>query len=353
MTILSACTRLSVGGFYTRFMSMLFAVWILLLAPASVNATTVNQSTLAVKAVMIHPRSIKEMGLYRDLIQTAAENGFNTVIIESTGWVNYKAFPQVKLSNGFSEEEIASLVAFAKSFNLEVIPYVELLTHQQEVAKRFAPQLLLNEVTIDVSNPVAWEFEKKLIDIHLELFHPKMLLIGHDELWGYQDVPSVKLALLAGARRLSPEQFVTHAITVHDYLRTKNVKTIIWGDMFVTPDYCPRGVSGKLNSHTGCHGTDELVAQLSRLPKDIVIVDWHYENNATDYPSYDFFKKYGFTVWGASWHEKNNIDSFTKYVSARAGAGDGMVATTWHFCSEKYRDYVIKFIAESGKAFSR
>ncbi|MFY9260091.1 MAG: hypothetical protein WAO71_06215 [Gallionella sp.] len=349
MSILSLVLRLAVRNFFHIFMSMIFVVVVLLLTPALVQAGTVNP--LTVKAILIHPRSIKEMYLYRDLIQTAAKNGFNTVVIEATGWINYRAFPQVRLPNGFSEADIASLVDFARSFNLDVVPYVVLLTHQQEVAKRFGPHLLLNKETLDVSIPETWEFERKLIDIHFELFHPKMMLIGHDELWGYKDVASVKLALVAGTRRLTPDQFVSHAIKVHDYLATKNVKTIIWGDMFIVPDYGPRGAFGKLYSHTGSHGTNELVSQLERLPKDIVVIDWHYENNATDYPSYDFLKKYGFKVWGASWHEKNNIDSFSKYVSARAG--DGMMATTWNFCSEKHRDYLFKFVSESGKTFSK
>lgn len=331
---------------------LLFSVIMGLLAAPEAAHASARTSHFSVRAVMIHPRSVHEMDFYRDLIRVAARSGFNTVIIESTGWVNYKLF-RARLPNGFSEGDISALVSYARSLKLEVIPYVVLLTHQQEVAKRFAPQLLLNETTLDVSNPSTWIFEKYLINTYINLFHPRMMLIGQDELWGYPDGSVTRSAIAEGAKRLSPVQYVSHIIAVHNYLAARNIRTIIWGDMFVTPVYAPRNSEGELKTHTGCHGTDKFVSLLSKLPKDIVIADWHYENNATDYPSYDFFKSYGFEVWGATWHEKNNIESFPRYILGRAGHGEGMIATTWQFCAEKYRDYVMNFVSLSGKAYAQ
>lgn len=339
--------------YFARFASLVVLVLVMVLLPFQhANSEQPKNSELSVRAVMIHPRTIHEMDFYSNLIKIAAENGFNTVILEATGWINYKTLPSLNLPNAFSDKDMTNLVSYAKSMGLEVIPSVALLTHQQEVIKRYAPELLLNEVTADISKPATWEFEKKIMDENIEIFHPKMMLVGHDELWGYKNSEDVTKSIAAGVRRISPAEYASHIVKVHDYLSEKGVQTIIWGDMFVMPVLGANGQVDRAYPLTGSHGTPEFASLIGSLPRDIVIADWHYDNGITQYPSFDLFQKLGFRVWGATWDGAHNIRSYSAYVIARARKGDGMIATTWHYCMRKYQYYVTKIIIESGKAFT-
>ncbi len=316
------------------------------------STKTIN-TKLSIRALMIHPRSRKLMDFYKEQITLAAQNHYNIISIESTGWVHYPNLPAINLPNGFYPEDLQELSNYANSLGIEVIPSIWLLTHQNEVAQRYQPDLLLNNVTINVHNPKTWEFEKKLIDDTITIYHPKKMIIGHDELWGYGNTEEVKQALQSGVKRITPQDYVSHIIKVHDYLKSKGIQTIIWGDMFLTPDYS-LGIypADRSKPAPGYNGTSDFIVLLDTLPKDIIIIDWHYENKSELYPSYDFFQSKGFTVWGASWHESHNIKSFTDYVHARAKANEGMIATTWQFSSDiKYKNYVTRIIKESGEIF--
>lgn len=342
-------SKISFVPYIKSFTILCFSAFIPLHASTeAMNKDSQSSVCLSVRALMIHPRSIKQYDFLARLINLSAKSNFNSIIIEATGWINYPSLVRSGLPNAFNPQTIGGLAELARSQGLEVIPYVQLLTHQQEVLKRYQPELLLNEATADIGNPKTWEFEKKLLDDSIAMFHPAKMLIGHDELTGYGSKQSSEKRS-AGAR-----SYAMHIIRIHDYLKRMGIQTIIWGDMFLTPE-----MSGGVypadgsKASPGYNGSPEFVRVLRTLPRDIVIADWHYENGTDLYPSFDFFQEQGFTVWGASWHESHNIRSFSHYVQNRARTGEGMIATTWHFCEEKYSDYLNRIIVESGKSLSQ
>jgi hypothetical protein len=314
-----------------------------------------NVGCLPVRAVMIHPRSKQQIEFYRKLISAASEKKFNTVFIEATGWINYHDLPKINLPNAFEPQDMSSLADYARSLGMEVIPSIWLLSHQDEVARRYHPELMLNNQTIDLINPKTWTFEKKLIDNTIKMFNAKRILIGHDEVRIAKKKAKENQYFASKTEDyVTPSQFIEHIKKIHDYLLKQSIETIIWGDMFLTPDMSGGAYPNDPEKPTpGYNGTIDLAELLNYIPKDIIIADWHYENKSTIYPSYDFFQKKGFRVWGASWHELNNIRTFSKYVRSRARDNEGMIATTWHFCDIKYEKYVLRIISESGDAFCR
>ena len=335
---------------YFRILLILLAGFALLYAERAVAApvqTDAIKDCLPVRALQLSIINGKDIEYYKGLIALASENNFNIIIIKDTGFVSY---PDMPIARGpyLTPKQVNDIIAYAKSLGLEVIPNVELFTHQEMITKKYMPELLLNPVTIDMKNPRSWEFEKMLLDRAIEAYKPAYVHIGHDELWGYNSLIATKALLSKGWKRPTPEEFVDHIILVHDYLKSKNIRTIIWGDMFMDIDVFYRYYGEK-----GVKGTAEFAALLDRLPRDIIIGDWHYDQTGTGFPSFDFFKKKGFTVWGATWLDTKNIKLFSEYVRARAQSGDGMISTLWHYSwnEDKYRDAARRTIIDSGKAF--
>jgi len=70
-------------------------------------------------------------------------------------------------------------------------------------------------------------------------------------------------------------------------------------------------------------------AAIDRIPKDIILCDWHYEKRA-DYPSIRYFLDKGFRVWPAGW---NDVEATKALIAcARRNANErmlGHLSTTW------------------------
>jgi hypothetical protein len=116
---------------------------------------------------------------------------------------------------------------------------------------------------------------------------------------------------------------------------------MIWGDMFLRPSDFPE---------MNCNSLAEYFYKaIDSIPKDIIIVDWHY-SETKDFSSIDYFQKKGFQVLGATWKKKKNIFAFSKYVYSLKAKPLGMVATTWfHFNREERGiiDNILKWSAEA------
>ena len=67
---------------------------------------------------------------------------------------------------------------------------------------------------------------------------------------------------------------------------------LLWGDRLLDSDRFRYGTWEA--SKTGSHGA------VDRIPKDIIVCDWHYGRRA-DYPSIRFFLQQGFRVLPAPW----------------------------------------------------
>lgn len=80
------------------------------------------------------------------------------------------------------------------------------------------------------------------------------------------------------------------------------------------------------NSNNPLYASTDTHDAIKLLPKDIVILDWQYREN-DDYPTIEYFKKKGFTVWGVSWHDPLAAVSLAKSVERYKG--EGILASDW------------------------
>ena len=85
------------------------------------------------------------------------------------------------------------------------------------------------------------------------------------------------------------------------------------------------------------HANNEYASLIDRIPKSIVICDWHYQEyrrrklRKYDYSSLKYFTDHGFKTYGATYQDIRAIKAFSKSASQQhSNLYQGMIATTWH-----------------------
>jgi hypothetical protein len=120
----------------------------------------------------------------------------------------------------------------------------------------------------------------------------------------------------------------------------------MWGDMLLGSEEFPQMIPVSLLGDAPGYGKD----MRDRLPRDIVIIDWHYRDTGDNFDSLGAFVRDGFKVVGATWKSERNIRDFADYAAGNGAVG--MLATTWfHTRSLGDEDLVQDIIAISGDAF--
>lgn len=174
------------------------------------------------------------------------------------------------------KQEVAELADFIRSQDLELIPELPSFTHSYYLLTRHKD---LSEVPGDKwpdtycpSNPKTYELLFEVYDEYLDLLKPRMLHVGHDELFA-----PVGLCPICKDRDVG-ERYGEDVMRVRSYLRKKNVEMAMWGDMLLesvrgkglrerrAPDGWKYNVAGGM--------TPEQVGRL--IPKDILIFNWFW-----------------------------------------------------------------------------
>ena len=204
---------------------------------------------------------------------------------------------------------------------------------------------MFNAVTYDPRQEAVYKLVFPLLDEIIALIHPRAIHIGHDEVMGWNKAYAAKM-LRPNEHMLPDDLFLKDTLRVHDYLKAHGIETWMWGDMLISPEEFPGMLASELHGGSG-YGK----ALRNQLPRDIVICDWHYDDDQPDFPSLVAMSKEGFRVIGSTWKKPETIRNFSRYA-ARHGAY-GMMATTWFHVQRKEWDVVERIIRESGDAFSK
>ena len=109
---------------------------------------------------------------------------------------------------------------------------------------------------------------------------------------------------------------------LRDYWARRGATVILWGDMLLDPAKLPGG-HGSFNGGPPLQIGDALPL----LPKDIIIADWHYGDDFTDFQSLAMFKANGLRTIATPWTLPGNIWNFTR--AARRGGSLGVIGSTW------------------------
>lgn len=307
-----------------------------------VNAATARQPVRAWHFVL-NALEIKQAHRLTDMARSA---GFNTVVVQLTWGLKLDSAPWTAKPRAWSQDQFLEWVDYARSQGMRVIPEIKLLTHQKKFFQRSHPELMYNGSTYDPRKKEVYAKVFYLLDEIIALIHPDVIHIGHDEVTGHNK-HSTKKHLKPGQKMLPAHLFLQDVLKIHDYLKQRNIETWMWGDMLISPDEFPEMRLKSLHGSASGYGK----ALRGKLPRDIVICDWHYVDKQSEFPSLAVFKNEGFRVLGSTWKSGRTIRNFSRY-SALHGA-DGMIATTWSHVQRKEWDVVDRIINVSGEAFKQ
>lgn len=264
----------------------------------------------------LRPEAMKEQ------IKLARFGHYNTLIIFIKDNVRFYTMEQLANKDAWTKEEFLDVVKFARENGLDVIPEIKLLTHQNKLLKIFYPQLMYNKATYDPQNKDTYNTILPMIDEVIDLINPKAFHIGHDEVAGLTQKSKEKL-LHGNENPLPYNLFLADVQLLNKHLKDRGIKTWMWGDMLIAPKEFPGMFAGHL------HGIKGYRSLRNKIPKGIVICDWHYFDEQADFPSTLSFAKAGHKVLGATWKEEKTVRNFSYYIMNMSPSAEGMIATTW------------------------
>ncbi len=258
-----------------------------------------------------------ELEIYRKWIDFMAALKYNTIIWEVNDRLQYEKHPEIAAGDAPTKAQLRELIEYARARHFRVFPQLATFAHFGYVLSKPQWRHLAEaeETTLGhhslfnycPSHPETHPLVFDLMDEVLEVFDSEYFHLGRDEAT-FDDIGTCPRC-----RDDDPaELFVNDLITLHDWLAERGVRTVIWGDMF-------------LPSHNGMkYGTAALT---DRLPKDILICDWHYSAGYDFDSSLSYWEEHGFEALGCPWYEPRNVWGFAEAVDEHDAVG--LHGTTW------------------------
>ena len=201
---------------------------------------------------------------------------------EKTKTGEWPALPHYEVAGGqiLEKDAVRDLVAYARSYGIEVIPEIQSLSHVQyqtlahpdiaEISADGQKEEVTDARLADIPpsdfyahstcpcNPKNYAIVFDLIDEILEVIQPKKYVhMGHDEVYQIGICPICK-------DKDPAELFANDVIKYRDYLAAKGLQMMIWSDMLQ-----PIGENGKImKSRNAIH----------LIPKDVILLDfiWYF-----------------------------------------------------------------------------
>ncbi len=248
---------------------------------------------------------------------------FNKLVMQ-VDHLKWEQFPELWQPWSVAKEDVRALVQKARTHFMEVIPLLPTLSHCEYLFGTPAGQPARANAEIAEDPETAYTYcptlERtyqvifSLLNEVLGLFQPRWVHIGHDEVTNRGRFGSCLRCQGIPYHQL----FAADVKRLHEFLTARGVGVMMWGDMLLRPD----------EASDAAHGGEPYNFWRARtmLPRDIVIVDWHYQP-ASQYPSVFVFRNEGFQVIGATWRNPQAIERFAK--RAKQAGALGMLQTTW------------------------
>ena len=221
--------------------------------------------------------------------------------------------------------EVADIVNYMRKFNIEVIPELPSLTHSyyllaghEDLAENTAQPV---PDTYCPLKPESYELYFDVLDEYIEVIHPAVIHIGHDE-WRMEK----DLCELCRGKDYG-ELYAYDVNKIHDYLAKKGIGIALWGDHLlesVTEKEFQtwKSSAGYTYKIPGAL-RPEQVSDL--IPKDILVFNWFWDdiNNDKQVSTFGFRQVYGnFRADIDNWDKRHGIKG------VQGGAPSSWAATT-------------------------
>jgi len=266
-------------------------------------------------------------------LPTLSGEGVNSLIVEVDYNYQFTGRPEMADAHGVSKDEARAFSADCKANHIRVIPQINCLGHQSWAEHTDAlltihpeldetPGMYPNNKDIYCRsycplNPDLHKVLFPLIDDLIDGFQSDAFMVGMDEVFIIGD-PHCPLCHDKDHAWL----FAKAVNDLHDHVvRKKHCQMLMWGDRLL--DGNATGYGEWEASKVG------TASAIDKIPKDIVMCDWHYEK-MSNYPSIDIFVKHGFKVWPSTWKNVDAANAFCGQAKAnKSPLVMGVLCTTW------------------------
>jgi len=251
-------------------------------------------------------------------IPALAKLGVNLIFAEVDYNYEYVSHPELRGPDPISKETARKMSALCRSLGIRLVPEFQSLGHQSWAEKTYA--LLTKYPQFDETpgqfpgnkdiycrswcplNPGVLPIINQLYDELLDAFEADALHVGMDEVFliGSDFCPLCK--------GHDPAELFTKAVKdAYDHIVTDRGKEMfMWGDRLLDG-----AAIGFGEWEASMNGTFPAV---DRIPKDIIVCDWHYElNEANAYPSIPFLLEKGFRVLPTSFKDPVQVKALIDY----------------------------------------
>ncbi|MCX7625464.1 MAG: beta-N-acetylhexosaminidase [Candidatus Sumerlaeaceae bacterium] len=258
---------------------------------------------------------------------------FNMLIFQCE-YIKWDSFPQIHHSRyGMDKAEAQAVIDEAKRLGFEVVPLINTFGHCEWLLDNDSFRELSdnpdNPYAYDPSNPRVYEVCTKIYEEALAMFQPRYFHIGHDEVT-LQGFPEKEQNKKRGAELL----FYEDTLFYYRWLRERGLKMMMWGDQLLAP--------GEGAGATMAASKEQAQWLRNKLPKDIIIADWHYDPDPPEhFINLRILSESGFDVLACTWYSPLNILRFAKAATEehqrqrakqrdhRQGRVLGLMQTTW------------------------
>ena len=239
-------------------------------------------------------------------LEMAAGFGFNTIMLEIGGAMEYKTHPEInegwieyaafmneypgksgKIQQAFdwdknsihsengggrvlSRETVREIARRAAGLGFEIIPEVPCLSHCDYLLTRH-PELAERPDdpypdTYCPSNPASYDLLFDILGEVVDLFRPRVVNIGHDEFYS--------IGLCEKCRtRTAPEIYAADIAKIHGFLAARGVKTMIWAEKLIDAHF--------IDSKAPCGGAERpgvpaTYPAIDMVPPDLLLLHWYW-----------------------------------------------------------------------------
>ncbi|NOY78006.1 MAG: family 20 glycosylhydrolase [Calditrichaeota bacterium] len=210
--------------------------------------------------------TLKEM---KKIIRFSAFYKMNTYMPYLEDLFTSKKYPSIGKNRGrLTPKEVRDLQDYAQKYYVQVIPIFELLGHCENILIQPKFEHLAEfpgAASLSTTNPKTYTFLRNIIREQASLWKSPYFHAGLDESWDVGKGESKPLVERYNTAVVHAE----HYNKLYQMLKKQGKTMIMYGDIILR--------------------NPEILTQ---LPKDILIMDWHY-HASDDFPSVEFFQRTG------------------------------------------------------------
>ncbi|WP_255565881.1 family 20 glycosylhydrolase [Desemzia sp. RIT 804] len=300
--------------------------------------------------------------LKRLMRKVLAPAGVDMLILEIDKSFVFQSHPEIDSGkNALTVDDAADLSAFSRNLGIEIVPLMQCLGHQGWGGSRSAlltahpefdetPNTPLNAEWPEIfcrswcpQHPDINEIVFDLMDELIDGFSANYFHIGMDEVY---EIASDQCERCKNGNRA--ELFAKSVNDMYSHLSKERGATVMmWGDRLIDAE-----LFGYDNWEGDTFGTFHAI---DHIPKDIVLLDWHYDEREKGFPTPRYFMEHGFSVMPACWFKQDvAVELFSE---AEEAAKDlrasnqifGRLVTSWHSWNEEAFDRFIAFTMKEGQ----